>query len=1137
MPEAPLPSNEVQRLSALRALHILDTPAEERFDRITRLAQRLFDVPIALVSLVDENRQWFKSCQGLDLTETPRSSSFCAHAILGDDILVIPDATQDPRFADNPLVTGKPYIRFYAGCLLEGTDGSKFGSLCIIDQRPRVLQPDQYELLRDLAAWAGNEVNTVELRRALQQQRSSEARIRAMMDGVASGIITFDEQGTIQWMNQAAQCMSGYEVAELTGQSAALLLVETERELLQAYLSQYQQGERTSERSSTHELTGRRKDRSTFPLELVLSEIRLPDQRLFMAAVRDITERKQAEQTHQFLSTIVESSDDAIIGKSIDGRILSWNASAERLYGYAAEEVIGRSFRVLVPPDRSDEVQRILERMQQGQRIDHYETVRVRKDGVRIDVSLAESPIIDAAGQIVGISTIARDITSRRQMEEALRESETSIRTLYNIVAAQHLSFDGKIQEILRMGRQRFDLEIGLLSRVRDEEYEVIEAQSPDDTITKGSIFELGVTYCREAIRRNGPVRFERATGSEWFEHPCYTTFGLEAYLGTPVVVAGETYGTLAFFNRTPRAYAFDRRDEEFLRLMAQWVGGEIERQQKTQQLQAYAEEIKRANEAFAVARDQAVEASRLKSEFLATMSHEIRTPMNAIIGMTELLLDTPLDDEQREFATVVRDSGDALLTIINDILDFSKIEAGRLVLERLDFALLTVVEGAAELLAAKANEKRLALMSFVSPEVPGHVVGDPGRLRQVLVNLIGNAVKFTERGEVLVRVTLAAETDADVTLRFAVSDSGIGLSEAAMRRLFEPFTQADGSTTRKHGGTGLGLAISKRLVGLMGGEIGVESTEGQGSTFWFTARFDRSSLAAAVLPPVEDLAGLRVLIVDDSQPHRTVLQTYLRSWHMQDDGVASGEEALDVLRAAAADGQPYDLAIVDLSMPGMDGFAVARSVQLDPAIAATRLILLTAYDERGQGEQARRAGFAAYLTKPVKQSHLLDTIATVGTNIRHESPAEQQRAAADTRRTGPSRQEALEAGRLLLLVEDNPTNQKLALIQLNKLGFVADAVVNGREAVEATANPTHPYALILMDVQMPEMDGLAATRAIRKAESTTGKHVPIVAMTANAMQGDREACIAAGMDDYISKPVNREKLQQALERWLPVAK
>ncbi|MDP9316286.1 MAG: PAS domain S-box protein, partial [Chloroflexota bacterium] len=831
MPEAPLPSNEAQRLSALRALHILDTPAEERFDRITRLAQRLFDVPIALVSLVDENRQWFKSCQGLDLTETPRSSSFCAHAILGDDILVIPDATQDPRFADNPFVTGHPYIRFYAGCPLEGTDGSKFGSLCIIDQRPRELEPDQYQLLRDLAAWAGNEVNTVELRRALLLQRESEARVRAMMDGVANGIITFDENGTIRWMNQAAQCMSGYSVNELTGQNAALLLAESERKRLQAYLDRFQQADQANQRNTGRELTGRRKDGSTFPLELVLSEIRLPDQRLFMAAVRDITERKHAEQTHQFLSTIVESSDDAIVGKSIDGHILSWNVGAQQLYGYAAEEVIGRSFRILVPPERSAEVQQILERIQQGQRIDHYETVRVRKDGVRINVSLTESPIKDATGQIVGISMIARDITSRRQMEEALRESETSIRTLYNIVAAQHLSFDGKIQEILRMGRQRFDLEIGLLSRVRDEEYEVIEAQSPDNSITKGNIFDLGVTYCREAIRRNGPVRFERATGSEWSEHPCYSAFGLEAYLGTPVVVAGETYGTLAFFNRTPRAYAFDRRDEEFLRLMAQWVGGEIERQQKTHQLQAYAEEIKRANEALAVARDQAVEASRLKSEFLATMSHEIRTPMNAIIGMTELLLDTPLDEEQREFATVVRDSADALLTIINDILDFSKIEAGRLVLERLDFAPIAVVEGATELLAAKANEKRLALMSFVSPEVPGHVVGDPGRLRQVLVNLIGNAVKFTERGEVLVRVTLAAETDADVTLRFAVSDTGIGLSEAAMRRLFEPFTQADGSTTRKHGGTGLGLAISKRLVGLMGGEIGVESTEGQGST------------------------------------------------------------------------------------------------------------------------------------------------------------------------------------------------------------------------------------------------------------------------------------------------------------------
>lgn len=696
------------------------------------------------------------------------------------------------------------------------------------------------------------------------------------------------------------------------------------------------------------------------------------------------------------------------------------------------------------------------------------------------------------------------------------------------------------MQALLAMGRQRFDVEIGILSHVQGDRYEVVEAQSPENSIPNGTVFELGNTYCSAALETGGPISFEHAGASQWGLTACYDIFNLEAYIGTPVAVAGETYGTLAFFKSTPRTTPFVNADKEYLKLMAQWIGGEIERERKTQQLQASAEEIARKNSDLAVARDQAIEASRLKSEFLAMMSHEIRTPMNAIIGMTELLLETSLDDEQQEFAGIVRDSADALLTIINDILDFSKIEAGKVILEKTAFRPSVIVEGAAELLSAKAHEKHLTLMTFVDPDVPAHLLGDPGRLRQILINLIGNAVKFTEQGEVIVRVTCESANDELAKVRFEICDTGIGLSAAAQKKLFTPFTQADGSTTRRYGGTGLGLAISRRLVELMGGEIDVQSELGQGACFWFTANFELVAEApSAVVPSKANIDGLRVLVVDDSPTQREILQTYLRSWNMHDDGVPSGEDALDVLRAAAADGQPYDLAILDLMMPEMDGFALARAIRRDPVVNATQLILLTAYDERGQGEQAVDAGFAAYLVKPVKRSHLLDAIITVAAKKQSAAgeTAMRRSGASSTTRSRPQRAEALRSDRLILLVEDNPANQKLALTQLDRLGYVADAVMNGRQAVEAIERDDDTYALILMDVQMPEMDGFAATRAIRKVELTTGKHVPIIAMTANAMQGDREACIATGMDDYISKPVNRDKLQQVLERWLPVTK
>ena len=563
--------------------------------------------------------------------------------------------------------------------------------------------------------------------------------------------------------------------------------------------------------------------------------------------------------------------------------------------------------------------------------------------------------------------------------------------------------------------------------------------------------------------------------------------------------------------------------DEQRIYAMARDV---TERRRAEEALEENANRLALLVKELEVARRRAEDAARVKSDFLANMSHEIRTPMNAVMGMTDLTLATELSPEQRSYLSTVKVSARALLDLVDGILDLSKIEAGKLELDRVEIDVRETVEDAIKVLAVRAGQKNLELACRLSPAVPPILLGDPGRLRQVVVNLVGNAIKFTERGEVVLDAEVESQDEDEVLIRFSVRDTGIGVPADKQEHIFAPFTQADTSTTRRFGGSGLGLAISGQLVALMGGRLTMTSELGHGSTFSFTARFDRVRKAPprpVPRPAWVDLSDLPVLIVDDNATNRHILSEMLTNWRMRPTATAGGGAALALMKEAHAAGRPFQLLLSDGQMPEMDGFMLAETVKSDPELRFVRMILLTSAGRPGDGARCRKLGIAGFLNKPVKQSELLDTIAAV---MAGPTPTETQRpheeGQAERKSPRPLR---------ILLAEDNPVNQEVALRILEKRGHSVVVVDNGRDAVAALEpGAMESFQVVLMDVQMPEMDGLDATAAIRARERSSGGRIPIVAMTAHAMEGDRDRCLAAGMDGYVTKPVEADRLVEAVE-------
>ena len=1244
------PLNELERVAALHQCNILDTESEQGFDDITQLAAHICQTPIALVSLLDKDRQWFKSKVGIEETETPRRIAFCAHAILQDGIFIVADTLKDERFADNPLVINTPNIRFYAGVPIKSVEGYALGTLCVLDYEPRELTQEQLSALKSLGSQTAY---IIETRRSLtevnrlavptknkdtQEKGNFLKKIAFWMSLAATmvismGVISFvnlsslrdinsailQQRETLEKINQPLNRLRELKVAMmnylLSNNPDSLkkyerLALELEQDL--HFLK------KLSLSNSSHMYDDQRKsDRYTNTLLLLVQHIskEMSDSRqivlLYQTAGISATQKKISDLNNQnyldlaevqleelitletnnlmqwlqkrqasifnavdlslitllftlvvlailfyfvrhevnsrrklanslkqerdFTVAVLDTAAALVVVLDPAGKIIRFNRECERVTGYYYEEVHNQNFwKIFLLPEDAPSVRKNLAKVVTPQSSStSYENYWITKKGERRLISWSTTSLLSSDGKIDFVIATGLDVTDRKQVEEEVRLQNWRSLVFSQITLRIRQSLN--INEILSTTVdevRRFLKADRVLAYRFDGEWDgtvVVESVEPPWTPSLGSDVKDICFRHRlwEKYRQGRRVINDDIPNSDMPD--CYkklmAQFQVQANLVVPILEKENLWGLLIVHQCSATRH-WRSFEVDFLTELGTQVGIALYQATLLEQETLRREQLLQQNLALEEARYQAEIATKLKSSFLATMSHEIRTPMNAVLGMTGLLADTELSTLQKDFVETVRISGENLLTLINEILDFSKLEANEMELEEISFDLNTCVEEVTDLLAMLAQAKGLELASLIHQNVPIYLRGDVSRVRQILTNLVSNAIKFTSKGEVIIKVLLKAETASTATIEFRVIDTGIGISPTAQKKLFQPFTQVDASTTRKYGGTGLGLAICKQLIDLMGGEIGIDSEEGRGSQFWFRISFAKQSPEAiAERPPRREvnLKDIRVLVVDDSATNCKILTYQLTAWQMRVDAVQSAFDAIAILRDAVAEGDRYQLAILDMQMPDINGEMLGAQIKADPTLQDIKLIMLTSLNQQGGIIRVREMGFEFYLVKPVKQSRLLDILMEVVSTdtSRKALPIPPLIGLDDI----PKKISKLR----ILIAEDSPINQKVALHQLRNFGYDADVAGNGKEVLDLLKH-IH-YDIILMDCQMPEMDGYEATKAIRQLDSDKNK-IAIVAMTANAMKEDRDRCLACGMDDYLSKPIRKEDLAQKLGEW-----